>query len=127
MKFAMKSVLTLGLLAVALGCGISDAEAQSRRPGGPPPPTADQTIELSASYGNMWGGNFNIRHGKILGAVTIKLPDANRGTDPTGAVSHRALKAAVAISQQHRDIVTTLIRHCQVRFSVSIKVADGNR
>lgn len=64
MKLTPKSLTTAALLVLVLFLSVTDAAAQYRRRA-PSPRTSDQAVELSGSYGHMWGGHISLRNGKL--------------------------------------------------------------
>jgi len=62
----MRMIVLVAAVAMMM-LSVAPDQAQAQRRGGPPPPprTADQAVEVSATYGHMWGGHVNLYNGKL--------------------------------------------------------------
>ena len=76
---SLKWIAMFGLMAILLTAMVDDALAQRRGGGGQPrqlPAGFKPYMELSATYGSMWGGNINLSYG--LNSRTLRT-----GTGPS--------------------------------------------
>jgi hypothetical protein len=81
MMKSLKWIAMFGLMAILLAVVVDDSMAQRRDTGGQPrqiPAGFTPFLELSATYGSMWGGNIDFSYG--LPTTSLKL---RTGTGPS--------------------------------------------
>src|SRR5438132_12236581 len=67
-----------------------------------------------------------VGHCQVELAISVEITHGHRNRLRPRAVVDGWTKSAVAVAQQHRDVVRVQVCHDEVRLAVTVEVADGH-
>ena len=70
--------------------------------------------------------NIKVSHRQVESPIAIEITHGHGPRLTSSRVVHRRLERSVAVAQQHRDVVGTIVRHHQVELPIAIEVANGH-
>ena len=77
--------------------------------------TAVSVVVLECSF---------VGHGEVGFPVAVEIAHCHVRRIQSRGVTDGGLEAAIAVAQQHRDVVRVIVRHGDVRLAVAIKIAQ---